>query len=766
MPLRGTGHGKLVGDEAPYFESLAELDQWASLPHEKLTAVLEYQARPQFSELLNQRGKLLVCHDYKGGYTESPSGLCYTFNFWPLCDTFVYFSHHRVTVPPSGWINAAHRQGVKMLGTIIFEGSGEADCLKLIVGCPQAGAGPTLRTDSIPVSRHYASVLAELARQRGFDGYLLNVECPLRGGPEQARALAEWILLLRSELVTKVGPHAQAIWYDSVVFNGQLRWQDRLNSLNLPFFLSSDAFFTNYTWPPSFPALTAQYFMSLDPVLISDDGKGSSISSVKSLQSIFTGVDVWGRGSHGGGGFGSYKAMTHIDPQSLGLSVALFGQAWTWESEQDKPGWNWDQWWEYERKLWIGPADPQEVVPVPDAPRRPGEPECPHDAFEPVASFFVHATPPDPAQLVFYTSFSPGVGRSWFVEGVNVLQTEDGWTDVDKQSSLGNLVWPRPSVMWESNDCPEPLPSASSMLDMSDAWNGGNTLKVSISYAGSTADEALFRCIWLPVQSLNVTSLVSYDVNIVYKTVACEGSDLDLGLFVKPLMAGGGDLPELNVGTSTQSDLENGWTRQVLSFSLSPGTANASVAVGLIIGFIAENPSQALDFSVSLGQLTVYPSPPTARVSRGTPGILWAKFQSTKPLTSPSTGLSGLLAWDIASFFPHLTSRVISSPEDPNPAWILDDTNERFPSFLYFNIYVNLHPLSGSVTEATAAIFIGTTGLDGRANRFYVDPAMLPKNVMDGRGLRFYVQGVSNKGDVLPWEMCAHVDCMFELGGR
>jgi endo-beta-N-acetylglucosaminidase D len=35
--------------------------------------------------------------------------------------------------------------------------------------------------------------------------------------------------------------------YDSVIFNGQVRWQDRLNSYNLPFFLPSTGFFTNYT---------------------------------------------------------------------------------------------------------------------------------------------------------------------------------------------------------------------------------------------------------------------------------------------------------------------------------------------------------------------------------------------------------------------------------------------------------------------------------------------------------------------------------------
>ncbi len=35
--------------------------------------------------------------------------------------------------------------------------------------------------------------------------------------------------------------------YDSVIIDGQLRWQDRLNSYNLPFFLPSTGFFTNYT---------------------------------------------------------------------------------------------------------------------------------------------------------------------------------------------------------------------------------------------------------------------------------------------------------------------------------------------------------------------------------------------------------------------------------------------------------------------------------------------------------------------------------------
>lgn len=35
--------------------------------------------------------------------------------------------------------------------------------------------------------------------------------------------------------------------YDSVVVTGDLRWQDRLNNYNLPFFIPSTGFFTNYT---------------------------------------------------------------------------------------------------------------------------------------------------------------------------------------------------------------------------------------------------------------------------------------------------------------------------------------------------------------------------------------------------------------------------------------------------------------------------------------------------------------------------------------
>ena len=100
----------------------------------------------------------------------------------------------------------------------IFESGAEPDCLRLLVGSlPSSNTAPAQHsqnttTISLPLSPHYARLLAALAVQRGFDGYLLNFECPLQGGVEQTRVLAAWIALLRSELVRTVGAHAECIW--------------------------------------------------------------------------------------------------------------------------------------------------------------------------------------------------------------------------------------------------------------------------------------------------------------------------------------------------------------------------------------------------------------------------------------------------------------------------------------------------------------------------------------------------------------------------
>ena len=63
----------------------------------------------------------MVCHDYGQGVWEDR--YCQGFNGsdqyfqifdWDLIDSFVYFTHDRLTVPPPGWINVAHKHGTRV----------------------------------------------------------------------------------------------------------------------------------------------------------------------------------------------------------------------------------------------------------------------------------------------------------------------------------------------------------------------------------------------------------------------------------------------------------------------------------------------------------------------------------------------------------------------------------------------------------------------------------------------------------------------------
>lgn len=75
------------------------------------------------------------------------------------------------------------------------------------------GDGPVSTVEYAPPSMFYIDCLVSLAVERGFDGYLLNIECPLPEGEADVRLLVRWISLFRSKLIQAIGPHAQLIWY-------------------------------------------------------------------------------------------------------------------------------------------------------------------------------------------------------------------------------------------------------------------------------------------------------------------------------------------------------------------------------------------------------------------------------------------------------------------------------------------------------------------------------------------------------------------------
>ena len=55
------------------------------------------------------RGRVLHCHDMRGGYNEH-ADIMYprVFRGWGRIDVFVYFGHHRVSMPPKVWVLSPH----------------------------------------------------------------------------------------------------------------------------------------------------------------------------------------------------------------------------------------------------------------------------------------------------------------------------------------------------------------------------------------------------------------------------------------------------------------------------------------------------------------------------------------------------------------------------------------------------------------------------------------------------------------------------------
>ena len=218
--------------EACPFKSLAELRDWVPEEDEVFAS-----CRIPLSPCREQKNKncqqVLVCHDMAGGYLQGDRFLqgssvnpIYTLKCWDLVDVFVYFSHSRVAPPPSTWTAAAHRNGVKVLGTLITEDpDGSAENQELVFGPGSLTTSPS----NFSFSRFYADKLVGLACERGFDGWFLNLESSL---PKTQIVHLIAFLDYLTHRMHAAKPGSLVLWYDSLTVEGKVDWQDALTPLN------------------------------------------------------------------------------------------------------------------------------------------------------------------------------------------------------------------------------------------------------------------------------------------------------------------------------------------------------------------------------------------------------------------------------------------------------------------------------------------------------------------------------------------------------
>ncbi|KAG7335189.1 hypothetical protein KOW79_001785 [Hemibagrus wyckioides] len=282
-------------------KSLDELLSWKSSsanPFNKATVPLE----KRWPSLQDTQMRTFVCHDMMGGYLEdrfiqgAEADTPYVFYHWEYIDIFNYFSHHMVTIPPAMWTNAAHKHGVLSIGTFITEWTEGGKICEVFLAEEEK-------------YRSVADKLVQIAQCYGFDGWLINIENVLSQG--SVKHLAPFLRYLTDQMHEHV-PSSLVIWYDSVLEDGSLKWQNQLNNSNRVFFDACDGIFTNYNWTES----------SLEDMASDPAAQGR-------LADIYVGIDVFARGDVVGGKFETNKALELVRKHRL--STAIFAPGWVYE---------------------------------------------------------------------------------------------------------------------------------------------------------------------------------------------------------------------------------------------------------------------------------------------------------------------------------------------------------------------------------------------------------------------------------------------------
>ncbi|KAA8539540.1 hypothetical protein F0562_026232 [Nyssa sinensis] len=388
---------------------------------------------------LADRPRILVCHDMAGGYSDDKwvqggtNADAYAIWHWYLIDVFVYFSHSLVTLPPPCWINAAHKHGVKVLGTFITEWDEGRVIANALLSTKES-------------AQMYAERLTELAVALGFDGWLINMEVKLDVG--KIPNLKEFVSHLTQTMHFSV-PGSLVIWYDSITVNGDLKWQDQLNAHNKHFFDICDGIFVNYTWKENYPKLSAA---------IAGDRKFD----------VYMGIDVFGRGSYGGGQWNTNVALDVLKKD--GVSAAIFAPGWVYETKQP-PDFQTAQnrWWALVEKSWG------------------------------ILQNF-------PRVLPFYSNFDQGHGYQFTIDGGQVLNNP--WNNISSQSF-------QPFIEFSGDPSPNTIQV---LVDFKEAsYSGGG----NITFKGTLEDNAYFTTRLFQGEVL----LANLPVHCLY-SVKSDGSSL------------------------------------------------------------------------------------------------------------------------------------------------------------------------------------------------------------------------------------------------
>ncbi|MBD2722668.1 endo-beta-N-acetylglucosaminidase [Hymenobacter armeniacus] len=426
---------------------------------------------PQLNPAQSFSAKVNWCPDgmnnFSGYLNEQPQFNLYNFTHWQYVDVLTWFASP-IGIPCRPWVETAHRNGVKIIGTVFTDRAG------FVALCQKDASGNYLG----------AQKLVDVANYYGFDGWFFNEESALT-----ATEAGEVINLLKQLQALK--PAGMEIhWYDSMLPSGAVSYQNTLNANNARLLQDgtarvNDAMFTNYFWTGAGTFNTAV---------------STAASLGRSPFDVYTGADIWpGRNPQRLFTNTSWLSdfYTGGSPAQPRTSLAVFAPNMTFNGGQNNFSTNpadYANFYRTEQRLFSG--DDLDVTTT-DATGWQG-----FGQYLPVRSVI--------NTLPFDTYFSVGQGQVFANNGAQVRKP---WTDMAKQSLLPSWQWAKTGSA--------PITAS---FDFDRAYYAGNSIKLAGSLSGTNAAN-----VKLYQTKLAITAPTKLD--ITYKAAGTAGSATRLALY-------------------------------------------------------------------------------------------------------------------------------------------------------------------------------------------------------------------------------------------
>ena len=326
------------------------------------------------NDYANPDAKLMVCslanskHDATNAQGQE-SFSSYAFNYWQYATSFVYWSGSKrgqVVVPTGEFTDAAHTNGVPVMGTIFFDWGGNSSVVENFV-------------------RNYRSVadkLIEVMEYYGFDGYFFNEETAV--DYTTAGNLRSMIAYMRQQK-----PNMLIGWYDSITDSGNLSYQDAVNGYNSGWVSAGvNEFFMNYNWTTQDVNTTVSTMQNLG----------------KSQYEAFAGLDVQQNCMN------TYFSSNYLlnNSNKLKLSLALYCPNSTMGLSGDGADFH-----EVERQFYVNGGDPRSTS---------------SSGWAGMSRFFADHTTIISAPFV--TNFNSGHGKAFYIDGVKSRDAEWSYQSV------------------------------------------------------------------------------------------------------------------------------------------------------------------------------------------------------------------------------------------------------------------------------------------------------------------------------------------------